>query len=427
MVRELEGAKDLEIMMTGFTRTKDGIEKKGGPKSEFYFWEALSNHYTRLHEANLQGKPIAISGMFVPVELFHALDIVHIAPENHSILAAGRSQEEVFRLFNIAEGYGMSNEVCSPHRISLGLAMEKRIPKPAFIVSTATTCDQTVKLYDILGDFYQVPGYMVDSIFRTDDNAFEYARQDTRDLIDFLEEQSGNKLDYEKLKGILELSKEMYDYWEKLCELKKAIPCPIGGREGIKDLGVMLSSCGRIEAVNYFKARCEELQEKIDRKEGIIPEENHRIAWLYVLPLFDLNIVNWMQEVHKAVIVMDTFSYATPEIRLDPSDPIDYLTKKPLKWGFVYQTYGENSKSGFSKTMGQLCKEYTADCAIVFAHWSCNQYCGAVKLLRDEVSSEVGIPLLILDGDLLDSRVVSSAQMKNTLTEFFTMIEKKAA
>ena len=50
----------------------------------------------------------------------------------------------------------------------------------------------------------------------------------------------------------------------------------------------------------------------------------------------------------------------------------------------------------------------------------------SLKLLRDEISQQAGIPMLILDGDLLDSRVVSSAQMKNKLTEFFTMIEGKA-
>ena len=426
MARELEGVKDLEMMIGGFKRAQEGIEKKGGPKSDLYFWEAMISYYSRLHEANLQGKPLVVSGMFVPVEIYQALDITHIAAENHAILTAGRSQEEVFRLFNIAEGYGMSNEVCAPHRVALGLAIEKRIPRPWFIVSTATTCDQTLKLYDILADYYQVPAFMVDSIYRTDDNAWEYAREDTRQLISFLEEQSGNKLDYDRLKEILKLSKEMYDYWERLCELKKAVPCPIGGREGTKDLGVMLSSCGKIEAVNYFKARCEELQEKVSKKEGVIPEEKHRIAWLYVLPLFDLRIADWLQTEFKANIVMDTFSYANPLIQLDPSDPIDYLAKKSPKWGFVYQTYGANSVTGFAKTMGRLCKEYSADCAIALAHWSCNQYCGTLKLLRDEISQQAGIPLLILDGDLLDSRVVSSAQMKNKLTEFFTMIEGKA-
>jgi benzoyl-CoA reductase/2-hydroxyglutaryl-CoA dehydratase subunit BcrC/BadD/HgdB len=427
MERQLEGVKDVEMMIGGFKKAREGTEKKGGPKSDIYFWDALIGYYTRLHEANLQGKPIAGSGMFVPSELYPALDIAHVAEENHAILTAGRSQEEVFRLFNVAEGYGMSNEVCAPHRVALALAIEKRIPRPWFVVSSATTCDQTLKLYDILVDYYQVPSYMMDSIFRTDDNALEYAREDTRQLIGFLEEQSGNKLDYEKLKGILELSKEMYTYWEKLCELKKAVPCPIAGRDGVKDLGVMLSSCGRVEAVNYFKARCQELQDRVDKKEGVIPEEKHRIAWLYVLPLFDLGIADWLQKEYKANIVMDTFSYANPLVQLDTSDPIDYLAKKPLKWGFVYQTYGADSVTGFAKTMGRLAKEYSADCAIALAHWSCNQYCGTLKLLRDEISEQTGIPLLILDGDLLDSRVVSSAQMKNKLTEFFNMIEGKAA
>ena len=73
--------------------------------------------------------------------------------------------------------------------------------------------------------------------------------------------------------------------------------------------------------------------------------------------------------------------------------------------------------------MADLCTEYQVDCAIVLAHWSCRQYCGTIKLLRDTVVERADIPFMILDGDLLDSRVVSSEQMKQKITEFLDTIE----
>jgi hypothetical protein len=37
------------------------------------------------------------------------------------------------------------------------------------------------------------------------------------------------------------------------------------------------------------------------------------------------------EEEFGALVVMDTFGYANPAVELDPSDPIDFQAKKPLK------------------------------------------------------------------------------------------------
>lgn len=424
MVAVLEGVKEIETLIGKFSVVLEKLKARGGPKSDILYWQGTISYYTRMHEANLSGKPIALTGFFGPQELFHAMDVANYVAENHGVLTAQGSPEMAPLLFEAAESYGIPADVCSPHRAAMGVSTAHMVPRPSFIVSTATTCDQTLKLYEVMAHYYRVPSFLVDTPYGWGKHDVEYARRDIEALIRFVEEQTGRKLDYDRLKEVLRLSKEAYDYWEKGCELRKAVPCPINGRENLKDFAMMLMNMGRPEAVDYFKARYEELKAKVDRGEGAIPVEKYRVAWLYVLPLFDLRIADWLAQEHQALIVVDNWSFSTPGVNLDPEQPVDYLARKPLKWGFATWSFTSNEVGGFAPEMARLCRDFKADVAIALIHWSCQQYCGNMRMAKDEIQ-KLGIPFLGINGDLLDARVCSSEQMKAQINDFFSLLEKK--
>ncbi|MBI4288254.1 MAG: 2-hydroxyacyl-CoA dehydratase [Chloroflexi bacterium] len=423
MVVQLEGVKEIEALIGKFTTVVDKLKARGGPRSDILYWQGSINYYKRMHEANLGGKPIALTGFFGPQELFHAMDVANYVAENHGVLTAQGSPEMAPFLFETAESYGIPADVCSPHRAAMGISKLGMVPRPTFVVSTATTCDQTIKLYEVIAGYYKAPSFLVDTPYNWRENDVEYARRDIKSLIKFVEDQTGRKLDYDRLKEVLRLSSEAYDYWEKGCELRKAVPCPINGRENLKDFAMMLMNGGRPEAVDYFKARYEELKDKVDRGEGAIPVEKYRVAWLYVLPLFDLRIADWMAQELQALIVVDNWSFSTPGVTLDPNDPVDYLARKPLKWGFATWSFTANEVGGYATGMADLCRDYKADVAIALIHWSCQQYCGNMRMAKDEIQ-KLGIPFLGINGDLLDARVCSSDQMKAQIAEFFSLLEK---
>ncbi|MBF8265914.1 MAG: Benzoyl-CoA reductase/2-hydroxyglutaryl-CoA dehydratase subunit, BcrC/BadD/HgdB [Dehalococcoidia bacterium] len=415
-----EGITEFEVIVNNMAKTRQRLEARSATKSDIYFWQALQDYYNNALQAAREGKPLILSGMFPPHELFTAMDIPYYVAENHAIMTGQSGADVTISLMEKGESYGMSADVCSPHRVAIGVARSGMAPRPTMVVSTSTTCDQTLKLYELLADFYSVPNYMVDSTFRLDKASIDYGKKDIQELIGFLEVQTGKKLDMDKLKQVLRLSRESYDYWEKICDLRKAVPCPAGGRSGIKDLTVIQIACGTELGVKYFQARYQELKEKVDKGEGAISPEKHRIAWLYVLPLFDLKIADWLEEEFGAVIAVDSFGYATTGIELNPDDPLEFLVKKPLKRGFVCKGYGANEDTHFVDELARVTEEYHADVAILLSHWSCQQYCGVIRLLRDAIGGKLGLPFFILNGDLMDPRVASSEQMKAELTEFFT-------
>ncbi|MBI4287254.1 MAG: 2-hydroxyacyl-CoA dehydratase [Chloroflexi bacterium] len=417
-----EGIADFEVVVANMEKTLQRLQSRPTAQSDLYFWQILHNYYGRALRAAREGQPLVLSGMFNPHELFHAMDIPFYVAENHAIMIGQSNPEMSVPLMESGEGHGMPADSCSPHRIAVGLARRGMALRPTMVVSTATTCDQTLKLYEVLGDHYHVPSFMVDSPFRLDEASLAYGKKDTLALIGFLEHQTGKRLDYDRLKEVLRLSKESYDYWEKICELRKAVPCPFGGRAGIKDLTVIQISNGTDLGARYFRARYQEIKEKVERHEGVVSPEKHRIAWLYVLPLFDLKISDWLEQEMGSVIAVDSFGYAGRGIELDPDDPLDFLVKKPLKRGFVCKGYAANEEAEFVDELARVTAEHHADVAVLLSHWSCQQYCGVIRMLRDAIGGKLGLPFYVLTGDLMDPRVASSEQMKAGLSEFFTSV-----
>ena len=418
-----EGVKEFGDIVARIDGILGKLKARNAPRSDIYFWEATGKYYKRAHEANIEGKPLCCNGLFGPRELLVAMDIPFYSAENHGIFAVQSQPDIAVKLFNKAEAYGLSSDICSPHRAALGLALEGMVPRPAFIFSTSATCDQTLKLYELFQEYYKCPAFLFDNPYTISRDGLDYARGEVKKLIAFLEEQSGKKLDYDRLKEVLELSRIAHDYWMKISDLRRTVPCPISGRESLKDFSVMLTSCGTSEAVDYFRARYEEIAARVAQGKGVVEKEKYRVAWLYVLPLFDLKICDWLEENYGAVIVVDNWAYMMRGIELDPSNPVEFLVNRDIRLGFFTCSYIEDNKGGLSKMMAELCSDYHANMAIVLAHFSCNQYCGAIKLIKDEIAKEMGIPFFILDGDILDSRVLSSPQMKDRLAEFFSIVE----
>ena len=409
----------VETMIEGYNQRIAHRQKRGGLKSMAYFYEIQKKFYENILHARRDGKNIAWCGLFVPLELMHAMDIVPFIPESFAT-AAGAGVE---RYMDLGEGYGIPNYACSPHRVAMGMAREGVVPSPDFMISTAQTCDSTVKIFDLLSNHYKCPTFFMDRPYSHDtEEAIAYYADEIRSLIAFLEDQTGRKLNYERLQETIQLSKVAYDYWHQIGQFRKNIPSPLAARDAFRDRGVMLTAVGLPESVTYFEDRYREILELVENKQGGIAEEKCRIIWLYAPPFHDLKIMDWMAEEHGAAIVMDTFNALAESEGTDTDDPVEYLARASYRGYLARTSYGDMAAGGTVRDVVRMCKDYQADGVIFFAHFACKQYCGMLRLYADGIREEAGIPTLTLDGDLLDPRVVSGAQMRNRLNEFFQVL-----
>ena len=62
------------------------------------------------------------------------------------------------------------------------------------------------------------------------------------------------------------------------------------------------------------------------------------------------------------------------------------------------------------------------DAVIHFCHWGCKQASGGSILLKEKMK-ELGIPMLILDGDGIDKRNSHDGQIKTRLEAFLEILD----
>jgi benzoyl-CoA reductase/2-hydroxyglutaryl-CoA dehydratase subunit BcrC/BadD/HgdB len=397
----------------------------GARESERYYYEVMRNFYRNIHNNYLSGEPIVHTGIFAPQELFKVMGIAPYSPEFDALLTIQMDPEEGIRFIDRGESIGITKEVCSPHRMGLGLMAADSVPPPTMVVSSSAPCDVTNFTYEIYSKHYHCPAFLIDTPYGYGDYQMAYYKKDMQSLVGFLENTTGKSLDYKKLQDMIEISSQGYQYWDKINALRKTIPNPIKSKETTRDFAVTILGAGTPESLKFLEARYRELQEMVVQKKGVVPEEKYRVTWLYALPYFDLSIADWMEEKYGAVIVVDLFSYASQKVDMsDTSDLLAFLAKKPYKGGLVKSAYGPYHDPSAKEDFMKMCTDYQSDVVIMLAHWGCKQYCGLAKLLWDDIKEEVGLPMLILDADIIDPRIVSSSRIKSKLEEFFATISK---
>lgn len=420
------GQERLEKMITTLDGLVESLKRTSGARqSELYYYEVLKNFYNDIYNNYLSGDPIVHTGIFAPMELYKAMGIAPYSPEFDALFTVLMNPEEAIRFIDRGEATGVTKEVCSAHRMGLGMMAEDLAPPPTVVVSSSAPCDVTNFTYEIYSKYYNCPAFLIDTPYGYGDYQMAYYKKEMQSLIGFLEENTGKTLDYQKLQTMIECSSMGYEYWDKINALRKNIPNPIKSRETTRDFAVTILGAGSPDSIKFFEARYQELQEMVAQKKGVVSEEKYRITWLYVLPYFDLSIADWMEEKYGAVIVVDLFSYASQEVDMsDISDPLAFLAKKPYKGGLVKSAYGPYHAPSAKGDFLKMCTEYHSDAVIMLAHWGCKQYCGLAKLLSDDIKEEVSLPMMILDADILDPRIVSSPRVKAKLEEFFSSIIK---
>ncbi|OGW16307.1 MAG: hypothetical protein A3G93_02290 [Nitrospinae bacterium RIFCSPLOWO2_12_FULL_45_22] len=398
------------------------------PESVDIYFRCMRNYYLRAMTAKEEGKPLAWVSIMCPMEIFHAMDIVPFAVDPYaiSISAFAYFKKEDCVYFDIGDSYGYPADACSPHRAAIGLAASNTLPEPDLIYGTASMpCDSAVAVFDVLSDMKKVPTYFANFEYRYHPNSVQYLKTEFQGLIAFLEEHTGRKMDKERLRETLKISIKANRAMMEIHQLRKKRPCPLRARDAFNSFGMRLAGEGMPETLDFFEAQLREVRGRVERGEGVLPEEHLRLVASGPYPFFAMEILDWVQDKYGAIFVADMFNCAPWEDmdENDPADPVELLARKWLSFFGMELLYGpaENTIDYLIDSI----KESQVDGSIFFTHFGCKQTCGLQKIYRDKIMEELGLPTLFVDMDISDPKVVSVDQMKAKIHEYIEMIEKK--
>ena len=331
-----------------------------------------------------------------------------------------------FTIKNIdaAEAHGLAAEVCSIDKGALGAAIKKIVPDPCCVLFNNTPCDSQIAASQTLAELTKAPLRLVDIPYLYGEREIRYVAKQLGSTIPFLEEHTGLKFSWDKLREACEHSNKMSTHLWEWNEGKKRVPSPQMSKiVGLMTALVVVFS-GDKNGAYVAEELAREVAERIERGEAAVEGgEAVRGIWYQDPVWFDLSFYDWLESELKMTIPMDLFGYYAPEGYIDTSTPdtmLEGLARKFVKIMPMSRQF-KGPVDLYIDDYLRMCREYSGDCGIFAGHLACKHAWGGIGLFK-EASRDAGIPLLVFEFDMFDPRVTSSEALQEEFSRFVNNI-----
>ncbi len=390
-------------------------------KSEAMYYQMLANYYTRLLNASKDGEFVAAHTVFFPAEILYAMDIVPMHTETTTWMISLFTGDSADMLAAGAE-LGLASEICSPHRGLAGAFAMGALPRPDAMLWSNLVCDNTAKSGELLMEINNCPGFFIDHPFQNSDDEEKYLVGELNDMVHFLEEKSGRKMNWDQLAGIVAQMDRQIKLLREISELRKAVPTPFNPQGFLQLLTVDYLFPGLPEATVYLETLRDELAEKVKSGKGAVSPERFRLMSLFIPPMYLIGFLEKISQEYGAVSVTEPFFTYWGDGELDPAKPLESVAKKSymIPEMRMYGPLDERALEGIT----DCAEQYKVDGAIYYADVGCRHTCATIKLFKDVLNRQ-DVPVLTLDCDVVDPTITSEEDVREKLEQFFELLEDR--
>ena len=389
--------------------------------------QLMKDHFMSFKNA----KKIAWCTSVGPAELLRSFGFEVYFPENHGALMG--ATRTVIDYIPTAVKAGYSGHICSYTTSDIGAflcndtPLKKHygmdgIPRPDLIVYNTNQCREVEDWFSFFAGQFNCPIVGIHPPRHLDDvgkEEVELVAQQFKRLVPICEQVTGNTFDLDKFKSVLKLSKEATILWQKVLETAKATPAPISFFDGTIHMGPIVVLRGTQEARDYYQTLLEELELNVKKGIGFLQREDCRIfwdgmpIWGKLRNLSDLFIAN------NSAVVAST--YCNSWI-FDDFDEMYPFESTALAYTKIFINRSEKAKMAFFKEWFDL---YRIDGVIFHDSKTCFNNSNAKFGLPQRLQEEMGIPTLVIEGDLCDLRFFSEGQSTTKIETFIEQIENR--
>jgi benzoyl-CoA reductase/2-hydroxyglutaryl-CoA dehydratase subunit BcrC/BadD/HgdB len=394
--RKLATSKDLTRLMTRYYATRKVVGKV---------------------------RPVAWVTSGAPVEILVGMGISTVYPENYGALLG--AQKAAVPLAQLAEEQGFSPDLCSYARCHMGSVLDPGnapqggLPKPDLLVASNNICGTVIKWYQALAQRLQVPLFLLDAPYQHEsglpDHALQYVAAQLEDLIAWVTRHTGRKLNQKKFHQALKLSNEAVTLWCEIRELCQARPSPLNAPDLFLTMAPIVVLRGSKDAVTFYSKLKAEVEERVARGEGAIMEERYRLLWDNIAIWYRLFRLFSLFTDAGACFVVDTYTNAW-SVSVDTDDPILGLAR-------TYSTvYINQSLQARADQMTDLVERFDVDGMVFHSNRSCKPYSLGQYELLDEIGRRTGVPGVVLEADMCDTRLYADEPIKNRIQAFLDLL-----
>lgn len=391
----------------------------------------MADHFYELDEAARTGsRKIAWCTSVGPAELLRGMGFLVYYPENHgAMLGATRMATE---LIPYANALGYSPDICSYLTCDVGSYLQKKtpltmayriesVPRPDVLVYNTNQCRDVQDWFAWYSREFKVPLVGIHThrdIGVIKESQIRDIESQIRDMVPALEEISGEKLDMDRFREAVGLSRRTSELWKACLEAAAAIPSPWTFFDATIHMGPAVVARGTPEANDYYEILLPELQQRIRDGVAAVDGEKHRLYWEGMPIWGKLRALSEQFYSLKTCVVASTYCNSWIFDLLDPEAPFESMAKAYTE---IFIVRDEAYKEQY---ITDCYEKFKFDGILFHDAKTCPNNSNNRYGMPQRLSEKLGIPVLTINGDLCDLRCYSEEQAKTNIEAFIEQLEE---
>lgn len=393
----------------------------------------MTSHFTELARAKTDNRrKVAWCTSVGPAELLRAMGFLVFFPENHAaMLGAGKRAAEFIPAAN-REGY--SPDICSYLTSDIGAFLMGEtpltrmdgqitsVPLPDVLIYNTNQCRDVKDWFMWYAKKLKVPCHGIESFTSVDTVTGEHIRAvsaQIRGLVPHLSAITGEKLDPERLKEAVDLSRQCSELWKRVLETGAHRPSPLTFFDGTIHMGPAVIARGTRAPVDYYKLLLSELETRIAGNVPAVSAEKTRLYWEGMPIWGKLREMGELFAGLNSAVVASTYCNSWVYTALDPDDPFDSMARAYTELFIV------RSDAAKEREILRMAEMYGIHGIVFHDAKTCPSNSNTRYGMPGRLKAASGIPSVTIHGDLNDLRLFSQEQTATKIEAFTEQIEAR--
>ena len=231
-------------------------------------------------------------------------------------------------------------------------------------------------------------------------------------LVEPLEEAAGAKLDMDRLREVIDLSRHCTLLWKAVLGTAANVPSPLTFFDGTIQMGPAVVLRGTQDAVDYYRVLLAELEERVASGVAAVEGERFRIYW-EGMPIWGRvsSLAGQFLEL-RTCVVASTYCNSWVFDALDPADPFRSMARA---YSTIFICRSDDQKE---KYIEEMVATFQVDGILYHDAKTCPNNSNSRYQMPQRLKEKLGIPYLIINGDLNDLRLYSEEQARTNIEAF---------
>jgi benzoyl-CoA reductase/2-hydroxyglutaryl-CoA dehydratase subunit BcrC/BadD/HgdB len=385
--------------------------------------EVMGKYFVELCGANKQGRKVAWCTSVGPAELLRALGFDVYFPENHgAMLGATRMATD---LIPLANARGFSPDICSYLTSDIGSYLKGESPlqkmklsgppKADVLVYNTNQCRDVKDWFQFYARQWDVPCVGIHTpraIGQVNASIVADVARQTEALVAPLEQVVGAKLDMDRLREVIVLSKRCTELWKAVLDTAATRPSPLTFFDATIQMGPAVVLRGTRDAVDYYEALLAELKARVAGGVAAIQGERFRVYW-EGMPIWGrLKALSEQFLALRTCVVASTYCNSWVFEDLDPSDPFAGMARA---YSSIFICRSKDYKE---RHIERMVGEFGVDGILYHDAKTCPNNSNNRYEMPRRLQERLKKPYVVVHGDLNDLRLCSDEQTRTNIEAF---------